>query len=577
MAAAAVGAAVAAGLAWRGRPAPAEANVPSTRPNVVLISLDTTRADHLGCYGYPKPTSPNLDRLAARGVRYASARAQAPWTLPSHMSLFTSLLPSHCRINALSSILSPDIPTLAQLLQRHGYHTAGLVNDGHMKSIWGFHRGFSRWTEYPVGAPAGKCDHITDEALRWLGAAPAEPFFLFLHYYDPHAPYDCPGAFRARFETPLSSAEIDRIVRRHHSPWQPFRDAELLKQVIGSYDGAIAWLDQELGRLLARLPENTLVVVFSDHGEAFKEHGWCLHGSSLYEEEVHVALLLSMPGVIPEGLVVGDPVMLLDVAPTVLALCGVPAPPHYEGLDLGPTWSGGRLPERPVLSETKAPFDAQAVKMVALNGWKLIRSMLDGREELYRLPDETTNHCPREAHVREALSGLARRWIAEEDFWMLYAHGPGEFTAAVAPRSGQFLNVLPFGKFLETESGSVVADVNGRFFQLKWRPEERTEGLFLQTVPADGAVHFDLSIDGRRSPGQVFLGTKRARPARVPFDLTLEGADASDPVIEKPFVADKPGFYVFRHRSKAGGGLPALAGTLDEQTIRQLRSLGYLR
>src|SRR5262249_47729377 len=156
-------------------------------------------------------------------------------------------------------------------------------------------------------------------------------------------------------------------------PANPLGDRELFNQVIGSYDAEIAWLDQELGRLFTKLPSNTLVVVFSDHGEAFKEHGWTLHGATLYEEEVRAALLMNWPEVLPKGRVVDDPVMLIDVAPTILGCCGLPAPPHYEGLDLSPTWREERLPERPILSETLATYEGNALKMVALNEWKLVR------------------------------------------------------------------------------------------------------------------------------------------------------------------------------------------------------------
>src|SRR5262249_51962594 len=160
-----------------------------------------------------------------------------------------------------------------------------------MKKSWGFHRGFNRWTEYRLDTPSGNCAHITEEALDWLSAAPDQPFFLFLHYYEPHAPYDSPDEWRARFGTSLSRDDVIRTFQRRRHPWQPFRDSDLLQQLIGCYDSAIAWLDRELEWLLAGLPENTLVVIFSDHGEAFKEHGRLEH-ASLYEEDLHVALLM---------------------------------------------------------------------------------------------------------------------------------------------------------------------------------------------------------------------------------------------------------------------------------------------
>src|SRR5262249_31839022 len=181
------------------------------RLNVVLISVDTTRSDHLGCYGYPLKTSPTIDRLAARGVRFACARTQVPWTLPAHMSLFTSLLPSHNRVEHTLCELPTDVPTLARLLGEHGYNTAALVNDACMSAQWRFHRGFRLWREYPNLTDAGDCKHLTDHALRWLEQKPAEPFFLFLHYYDPHHPYDPPANFRDRFGAKLTGLQSSRL------------------------------------------------------------------------------------------------------------------------------------------------------------------------------------------------------------------------------------------------------------------------------------------------------------------------------------------------------------------------------
>src|SRR5262249_54389935 len=157
------------------------------------------------------------------------------------------------------------------------------------------------------GTPQGTCEHITTEAVNWLDSSPASPFLLFLHYYDPHQPYDPPAAFRERFGSSLTGRETTRLLIRLDRPGVPVGDRKLFEQLVGSYDGEIAWLDHELGRLFARLPPNTLVVLFSDHGEAFKEHGWVMHGATLYEEEIRAALVLHYPGVLPAGRVVKQP------------------------------------------------------------------------------------------------------------------------------------------------------------------------------------------------------------------------------------------------------------------------------
>src|SRR4051812_32488665 len=149
----------------------------SPRPNIVLISLDTVRPDHLSCYDYAKKTSPNLERFAAApgSVLSTNARSQAPWTLPSHMSLMTSMLPSHNGVDSINQVLSEQVPTLAETLQENGYDTAALVNNGQMRAHWGFSRGFDTWREFEVDTPAGGCENIAGEAVKWLGERSAKP------------------------------------------------------------------------------------------------------------------------------------------------------------------------------------------------------------------------------------------------------------------------------------------------------------------------------------------------------------------------------------------------------------------
>lgn len=219
-----------------------------------------------------------------------------------------------------------------------------------------------------------------------------------------------------------------------HNPQTPVADRELFEQAIGSYDGEIAWVDSELGKLFARLPEDTLVVLFSDHGEAFKEHGWTQHGGNLYEEEVRSVLILRHPHLLPGPRVIEESVMLMDVAPTVLSLCGIEPPPHYEGTDLTPLWHGRRLPDRLILSETKSVFEGRIVKAALLGDWKLIYSLFDGTQELYHLPDEHTDLAGKESPMVKTLSPVLRDWVAREDYWMVYARGRGSSRPRSWPR-----------------------------------------------------------------------------------------------------------------------------------------------
>jgi hypothetical protein len=527
------------------------------------------------------------------------------------------MLPSHSGIEEFRPVLAPEIPMLAQVLQAHGYTTAAFVNDLQMKAHWGFSRGFGTWREFTEGTPEGTCEHITAQAIQWLDTAPPSPYFMFLHYYDPHDPYDPPAAFRERFGSSLSGAEASRIVRRIHKPDQPAPEPALMQQVIGSYDGEIAWLDHELGKLFARLPADTLVVVFSDHGEAFKEHGWALHGANLYEEELRAVLVMRHPELLPANVAVPEPVMLLDVAPTILALCGIESPANYEGTDLSPLWREARgegrgarsekekrdeergtkdekrppsflvppsssLASRPsslgarlTLAETKAPFQGRALKMVMLGEWKLIYSITDASYELYRLPDEKTNLAGKEAPMAETLLRLARDWAGQEDYFLLRARGPGEFTVnLLLPQAGQFLNAILVGG--ETEGEDYDVGPNGRWVRWTCRPEARERTCYVQLVPRDAPVRIDLRIDGVRQPGKIFLGAGRKRVSKLPVDLPGAGSDA-DLAPGESTRLDGEGLLVTRFRSQGGPGVRVEPGTLDARTIEQLRALGYVR
>ena len=539
------------------------------RPNVILISLDTVRPDHLGCYGYKLNTSPNLDAFARQSALFRNAYAQAPWTLPSHMSLFTSMLPSHNRVEDIGEMLADDLPTLALVLRAHGYNTAALVNNGQMRTHWGFSRGFDLWREYEVDTPAGTCENLTAEALRWLAAASREPFFLFLHYYDPHDPYAPPEQYLKAFGSTVWGMDAREILFEHRFPGHDIKDERLLREIIGAYDGEIAWLDHELGKLLGALPQNALTVIFSDHGEAFEEHGWTTHGAALYEEEIRAALLINRPG--SGGCAVEAPVMLLDVSPTILSLCGVEPPAHWEGRDLTPLMQGAPIPDRPILAETKRVLEGRALKMCMTPPWKLIYSLFEGSAELYRLPDEQADLSGANAERTEEMLALVREWMASEDFWIVYAVGQGTFDANLTTE-GQFAVFIPIGVDLERDS--IRPSREGQGMALTLYPRGQTKALYFETSPRAARVSFDFKVNGQQRPDMVFVGTD-LNPRSLPFDLGQD-APARSPLIREPFKADMEGFHVMRYRSEGPAARSPRGVTLDEHTIQQLRSLGYL-
>src|SRR5215831_8612670 len=319
---------------------------PPGAPNVLLITLDTVRAQSLSLYGYARPTTPQLERWAKTGVRFERAFATAPWTLPSHASIFTGRFPHETQANWLAP-LDGTYPTLAEVLRQRGYVTAGFVaNMTYCGEHSGLSRGFSHY-EAAVVAPTefvlssalvrmvvnahwlrrlihshqifGRKDaaEVNSAFLRWLPRQGQRPFFVFLNYFDAHEPYlppppfAAPSASRGWWEDVSHTKDrSDYLDLWKMSPQQ----TQALRE---AYEGAIAYLDQQLGRLFDELHhrgvlDNTLVIVTSDHGEQFGEHRLYGHGNSLYSQALHVPLVLFLPRRVPAGLSIPEPVSLRD-------------------------------------------------------------------------------------------------------------------------------------------------------------------------------------------------------------------------------------------------------------------------
>ena len=346
-------------LAGCGSPGP-------SRPNVVLVIIDTLRADRLGCYGYGRDTTPGLDSLAAEGMRWTRVQGQSSWTLPAVTTILTGLSPrAHgARLNARERTMwmaSPGAATAITLLQDAGYRTLGLFNVVLLSERMGFHRGFHRFHCNRQGH--GMAGESVDRALGWLQAEAEgeEPFLLVLHLFDPHSPYDPPQPWDTLY---ASSSEGDTAWS--FTPAGAVADTTARKRLEDLYDGEIAWTDSQLSRLWAGirgmgLADETLVLVTADHGEEFLEHGYVEHGRTLYQEITRVPMIASGPG-IPSGSVGELVVSHLDVLPTILAAAGVEAPAGLPGRDLlsaGPA-KGRRLPASGL--NTGPPFRMAALR-----------------------------------------------------------------------------------------------------------------------------------------------------------------------------------------------------------------------
>lgn len=413
-------------------------------PNIVLVSIDTLRADHLGCYGYGRRTSPHLDALAGGATLFERHISPSAWTLPAHMSILTGMYPSYHGLTmpadawdlrrwagALTDALSaawlkargrpvrygpsfqarrlrPGLQLLPEALRAAGYRTGAFTACSFLTKRYGFARGFERFVNNPEGTPA----RLQNEAaLAWLAEKRGPPFFLFLHYYDVHHtlktegpgrrdqyPYDCPGPFQKSFLPARLPADFDarlrgmdparmRQVPPRERPW-----------VVGLYDGCVRRADEDFGGLLAGLRalgayDQTLLVVTSDHGEALWDRGWWGHGQELFQELIHTPLLVKAPGQreprrerrFSSG---------VDVLPIILDAAGIEPSPQLEAQMQG---FAPRPPEEsglgnPVFSERDQKEASRAV--VSPDGWKLIADIAEGRKRLFDLardPGERTD------------------------------------------------------------------------------------------------------------------------------------------------------------------------------------------
>lgn len=414
---------------------------PTPRPEipVILISIDTLRADHLGCYGYERDTSPAIDALARDSIRFSRAFSQSSWTLPSHVSLMTSQYPSTHRVTDDRFALPEEATTLADALQGAGYHTAGFVTWIYVSEVYGFAQGFDEFRtliDRPQLEPAsGRGAFPAQEAVStvksWLTQNQADPFFLFVHLFDPHMDYDPPAPYDTLFDP-----EYEGFATGQYRWMQPYiaglnefpldirpRDREHVEAL---YDGEIRYVDRQIEGLLTAIDEavgldRCLVILTSDHGEEFGEHGSMEgHGWTLYDEIVHVPLLVRLPARDRAGTTVDLPVELIDVAPTILAQLGLKAPDPFQGHSLLVEADGG-----PKVAYCETDRFNVIKRVVRGASHKLIHTRNTGRNaagvpiqdgyELYDLekdPGETQNLYDPQSPIAIALTDLLARHAA---------------------------------------------------------------------------------------------------------------------------------------------------------------------
>ena len=470
------------------------------RPNVVLITLDTTRADRMGFLGSPRGLTPELDALARQGTVFEQAFAQAPITTVSHATILSGTYPQSHRVNDFGVALPASVPWVPELFAKSGYHTAAFVGslilDPRAGLAPGFDRGFEvydagyrtkRGKEDRYATMERRAEQVMTRALEWLAKRPPGPFLLWIHLYDAHDPYEAPEPFRTRFAK-------------------------------APYDGEIAYVDAQVGRLTARLREqrlldSTAVAVFADHGESLGEHGESTHGVFLYDSTIRVPLVMKLPAGRPTGQRVATRVSLVDLAPTLLDLAGLAVPSAVQGQSLLPLVGTARTLDRPSYAETDYP--RRAFGWSSLAAWRADRFLYvkAPRPELFDLradPGQARNLADERAQVAERvaqdLEAFRRRTGAGE---AATATSP-----AVDPELAEKLAALGYvsgGSSAPAVSGidpkdkvAVANTLHDAILALENGHSERAAALFERVIATDPQIPM----------AQIQLGVARVRQRR---------------------------------------------------------------
>ena len=451
---------------------------PQGPPNVLLVTIDTLRADRLSSYGYRLPTTPEMDALAARGVRFEDATVQWPLTWPSIGSLLTGAYPKTIGLRLVTRVLPDSLVMMQEVFGDAGYATGAVVSNFNVGKTFAFDQGFDHfveswadgWNAQAQGrvfenVPGRVKDFtnatiVTDQGLAWLDQAPSDaPFFLWLHYMDPHGPYTPPSGYRTLFEgehprEPFDVAKAQRYQLQRNGEG-PIADLGHYK---AQYDREVRYLDSEIGRLLAEVEARSgdrplLVALTADHGESLGEHDYYLsHGKLAYDASARVPAILVLDGELPAGRVVEEPIGLVDFGRTLVHVAGIEPPESFEGTDLRPLIAGeaGSAPEHVFM---EAGFDPVRPQRVVRSGrWKLIsvgspddrRQMTGAFFEPYDVredPGEVRNVAAENPEVVARLRRALDRWL---ETGLIIEPGQPVDPKTLGPRERQMLRDLGY-------------------------------------------------------------------------------------------------------------------------------------
>lgn len=551
------------------------------RPDVVLVILDTTRWDHLGAAGYDlRATSPVLDRWAQGATVYTNARAPSPWTAPSIASILTGLGPTlhgaggrrvgeapgtsdaERKANAYNALIA-SVPTLASRLRTEGYETVALSANGFFAYRNGLDAGFSRFVSYSGSGWEGAREGASEAASVLKNRVPGAPTFLAVHFVDPHHPYTMRLPPPEGYAPPRDLNLVEAGSGKHRTvslpaPSGPARRHPGSMQVL--YDAEIRWLDEALQGVFDAIPDDALVVVVADHGEAFGEHGQFMHGNTLYEELLRVPLVVRFPG--EHGRVV-TPVSSVDVTPTLLARLGYPA----EGLTGSVLPAPGAPAGEPRVFYSESMYDGPD-RTAAFDGrWKYILTHPSGggdrsprglhdptptKEELYDLSVD-----PSEQHDRAADAPAERDRLRD----LVYAH-----LAATWP--GMHVRCAPVGPMdvrVQASAGAI-----GRVGPLTLEPGDTSrlvDGAVVAGLSASAPGDTDWLVFLLAGPGTLDVSGWPGAPAHVSY----RGGEGTKVPTEAPAAPPSPGTCQLWEVGRDGG-----APAVDAADLAELKELGYV-
>jgi arylsulfatase A-like enzyme len=574
------------------RPALVDREAYRRRPNLLLVTIDALRADHLGCYGYHRPTSPALDRLAGEGVRFANAFANAPMTVPSLPQLFTGRY-----------FPQPGVPTLLSSLYAGGIRdTLAIVRNPYLQVFLTLDARDS--FDRQVLVDSWRAPHISRAALEWIDRRRGRPFALYLHYLDTHTPYTIPEPAAMRFADPSHRGTVGGRL----DDIEPAKEGRLAaadrQRVVDLYDGTIRWVDDHLGRVLEGLRERglldkTLVVVTADHGEELFERGSFFHGQSLYDELLHVPLLVRFPGGAHAGRVVEPQVGLVDLLPSIAEIFDLPVFPGVDGVSWMPLVRGEPSPVRAIFARAANPERPWRFA-VRLPTHKLIYTVDPPAQQLFDLvtdPEERVNLVDDPAQAGalaklRALLDLFRAPLADFGYQVraVPRSGGEPVELEVRVRGSDRAPLANPDRIGRLGPDRLELGQDGQLLSWRTRLGGTPQGIRFDwaRLPdvSEATLTVEASVDGRRiEPGMLRLagdGTPAsALPLQIraaaprPFAVKVEAPSlaADAPPTLAPPTSEPVLLYVWRAGEAGTGGVAPPA--IDEAQRRRLKALGY--